>query len=71
MIRIRKDKKNKIVIANTTIANFAFGGMSTRKTLDQTIQRIIARYQIYRNNAMSRFYILDCIAVELAKYIRA
>jgi len=71
MIRIRKDKKNRVAIANIPIANFAFGGMSTRKNFDQTIRRIIARYQIYRNNEMSRFYILDCIAVEFAKYARA
>lgn len=70
ILRLRKNRK-KIVVLNKIIANFEFGGISSKKSILHTINRIKLRYSIYRNNGYSRFYIFDCILVEFAKYLAA
>jgi glycosyltransferase involved in cell wall biosynthesis len=70
MVRIRQNGHN-VVVGNNIIANFRFGGMSTKKNIKETRERIKIRYNIYRNNGLSRMYILECILVEAAKYFMA
>jgi len=69
-LRIRKNSK-KIVIKNSILANFSFGGISTKKSIKDTINRIKIRYKIYRNNGYNRLYIIECIFTELLKYLAA
>lgn len=59
----------KICTYNQTISNFSFGGMSTKKKLKDTFNRIKIKYSIYRKHGMSRFYWFHCFTMEMAKYI--
>lgn len=70
MVRIRKNGCN-VVIKNIILANFRFGGMSTRKSFSETAKRIKIRYKIYRNNGCTRLYIFECILVEAVKLLSA
>lgn len=66
-----KVKRNnyKIVILNEVLANFRFGGISNEKNIVKVIKRIKQRYKIYRMNDFSRFYLFECLAVEMIKYL--
>lgn len=68
ILRIRRAEK-KIVIRNVTLANFRTGGTSTKKTLKDCLQRCKYRYQNYRNNGYSPLYMIECVAMEVAKFI--
>lgn len=68
MLRIRR-KGYKIVVINKVLSNFVFGGMSTRKNLKETVNRIRICGKIYTNNGYSRLYYLDSAAREFAKLI--
>lgn len=68
VIRIRKDRHN-VVVLNETLANFRFGGASNEKNLKKAIKRVKDRYEVYRCNGLSRLYIFECIAMELAKLV--
>ena len=59
----------KVVIRNVVLSNFRTGGISTRKSLVQCMQRIKARYDCYRNNGYGVLYIFECVAMEFAKLI--
>lgn len=60
----------KIVTADKVLANFAMGGASSRKSLHAAKKRIMDRYRYcYRINGYSRWYMLECIAIEAAKMI--
>lgn len=67
-LRIRK-ADYKIVVLNEVLANFRFGGISNKKSIKSTFNRIRIKYKIYRNNGYSIFYWFDCFLVEMAKYI--
>lgn len=65
-----KRQKRKIVIVDKTLANFRMGGASNHKDLKAAKRRIMDRYKYcYRINGYSRWYILECIAIEAAKMI--
>lgn len=68
MLRIRKSGK-KIVVYNDIIANFRSSGISHKKSLKECIRRIKDRYKCYRKNDYSRFYIVESVVAEFAKYI--
>lgn len=61
-----KARKNghKIVILNEVLANFRFGGISNKKNIKMVLDRIKERYNIYKDNGYSRWYIFECIAIE-------
>ena len=59
----------KIVAVNRVLANFTMGGVSNRIPFSEVKERIARRYRIYRENGYSRFYILECVAFEIIKYI--
>lgn len=67
-LRVRQARK-KIVVRNVVIANFRAGGMSTQKTLKEAIRRCKDRYRCYENNGYSKLYWLECIFMEIVKYI--
>jgi len=65
-----KRQKRKIVIADKTLANFCMGGASNHKDFKAAKRRIMDRYKYcYRINGYSRWYILECVAIEAAKMI--
>ena len=68
MLRLRK-QGYCFVIGEEVLANFRYGGLSTKKDITRIPKRIADRYEIYRANGYSRLYWLECVAVELAKYI--
>ncbi len=59
----------KIVIKNKVIANFTVGGVSNNKSLEKCKERVLDRYRIYRENGYSPLYMLECLAIEAAKFV--
>ncbi|MBQ6968640.1 MAG: glycosyltransferase [Lachnospiraceae bacterium] len=68
--RVRK-AGYKIVAVNQVLADFTMGGVSNRIPLKEIVPRIKRRYRIYRENGYSRFYIFECVAFELIKFVLA
>ncbi|MCH5342421.1 MAG: glycosyltransferase [Acetatifactor sp.] len=65
-----KKQKRRIVIVNKVLANFRMGGASNQKSLKAAVKRIQDRYHYcYRINGYSRWYLLECVAIEAAKMI--
>lgn len=61
--------KRKIRVLDELIANFTFGGMSTRKSWSDAWKRVGITYSIYRKHGMSRFYWFQRLAYETVKYL--
>lgn len=60
----------KIVTVDKVLANFRMGGASNRKNFAAAKKRILDRYRYcYRINGYSRWYFLECVAIEAAKMI--
>ncbi len=68
--RVRK-AGYRIVAVNKVLADFTMGGVSNRIPIKEVVPRIKRRYRIYRENGYSRFYIFECVAFELIKFILA
>lgn len=68
LLRI-SNKDYKIAILNEVLANFTMEGMSHKRSISESFKRGKARYQIYRNNGYSKWYILECVFIETAKLI--
>lgn len=52
------------------LANFHMGGASNHKDLKAAKKRIRDRYlYCYRINGYSRWYLIECVAIEAAKLI--
>ena len=59
-----------IEIINEVLANFYMGGVSNEKSFRLAWKRIADRYRFcYRLNGFSRWYFLECIFMEMAKYL--
>ena len=67
-LRCRKSGRN-IVIVNKVLAEFVTGGASNEKSFKKAIRRIKDRYECYRTNGYSPFYMIECIAIEAAKML--
>ena len=67
-LRVRKAGK-KIVITNKVIANFVTGGASNQKSAKLFRKRIADRYRGYRETGYSPFYFLECVGMEVMKYM--
>ena len=67
-LRIRRAGK-RIVIRNTVLANFRSGGVSNNKSLASCRRRCHDRYRCYRNNGYSRWYLMECVAIEAVKFL--
>lgn len=60
----------RIVTLDKVLANFRMGGASNHKSLREAVCRIRDRYRwCYRVNGYSRLYILECVAIEMAKMV--
>ncbi len=52
------------------LANFRMGGVSNHKSLKEALGRIRDRYLwCYRVNGYSRWYLVECVAIEVAKML--
>jgi glycosyltransferase involved in cell wall biosynthesis len=68
LLRVKKAGK-KIVIGDEVLANFRTGGTSNDKSIKKCIRRCKDRYKCYRNNKYSRFYMIECVLMEISKFI--
>ncbi len=68
LLRVIKGKC-KITIIDAVLANFRFGGVSNQKSIKKMIMRFKDRYSVYRDNGFSRLYILECLYMELGKFL--
>lgn len=68
ILRMKKDGV-KVKVLNEPIANFTMNGVSHKRSIKGAIDRIKIKYKIYRQNGYSKFYIVECVGVELAKLI--
>lgn len=60
----------KIVTVDRVLADFCMGGASNRKNIRAAVSRIRDRYNYcYRINGYSRWYIVECVAMEAAKML--
>lgn len=65
-----KKQNRKIVIVDKVLANFRMGGASNHKDFKAAKKRIMDRYKYcYRINGYSKWYIIECVAIEAAKMI--
>ncbi|MCM1100409.1 MAG: glycosyltransferase [Clostridium sp.] len=65
-----KRQGRRIVTVDKVLANFHLGGASNRKDFKAARNRIRDRYRYcYRANGYSRWYMVECIAIEAAKMI--
>ena len=67
-LRARRANK-KITIVNKTIANFVTGGASNDKSFAKCKKRCLDRYRDYRLNGYSCLAMIECVGIEVAKYI--
>lgn len=68
-LQMRKQNR-KIVIVDKVLANFRMGGASNHKDFKAARKRIMDRYKYcYRINGYSRWYLIECVAIEAAKMI--
>ncbi len=65
-----KKKGVTIKIVDKVLANFEMGGVSNQKGLKSAVSRIRDRYiWCYRINGYSRWYMVECVAIEVVKMI--
>ena len=65
-----KKQKRRIVIVDKVLANFRMGGASNCKDFEAARKRIRDRYKYcYRINGYSRWYLIECVAIEVAKMV--
>ncbi len=68
ILRLKKSGAH-IEVVNEVLANFRMNGTSHEKSIRKAMERIRIKYGIYRNNGYSRFYIVECIAMEAVKLV--
>lgn len=65
-----KKQNRRIVTVDKVLANFRLGGASNKKSFKAAKKRIRDRYKYcYRINGYSRLYIVECVAIEVAKMV--
>lgn len=67
-LRALKMKKN-VLITNVVLADFYIGGWSSPKSIHSTVDRIVSKYAVYRENGYSRLYWFECVIQEIGKFI--
>ncbi len=68
ILRLRREG-HRPMICNKPLANFHFGGMSTRKKIRDMWHRIACRCANYKRNGYGFIYTLDSTVTELAKFL--
>ncbi len=68
-LQMRQQKRHMVTVPKV-LAKFYMGGASNHKSLKAAKKRIMDRYKYcYRVNGYSRLYIIECVAIEAAKYL--
>lgn len=68
ILRLKRDNvKTKVV--NKVIADFSMNGVSHKRSIRAAVSSIRTKYGIYRRNGYSRFYLFECMIVEIGKLI--
>lgn len=68
-LQMRRQNRT-IVPVDKVLANFRMGGASNHKDFKAAGKRIMDRYRYcYRINGYSRWYMLECVAIEAAKML--
>ena len=68
ILRLRKQGV-KMAVENKVLANFVFGGMSTKKDFKDTLRRIKLSCNNYKINGYGLPYFIDRVVIEMAKFI--
>ena len=68
ILRMKKDGV-RIVVVNEVLADFRMNGVSHERKISSALKRAKIKYEIYRRNGYSPFYLIECYGVELAKLI--
>lgn len=68
ILRLKKQGA-KVSVLNEPIANFTMNGVSHERNIKGACERVKIKYKIYRDNGYSRFYLFECVFVELGKLI--
>lgn len=67
---LRANKKGvKITVINKILANYSYGGMSTKLGCGEMRKRIKMKYKTYIRNGYSSFYWFYCVGIEIIKSI--
>ena len=69
ILRAKKAGKKICVNPGKILADYSFGGMSTKKDFTETKKRIKMKYSTYRRNGYSPLYYFYCVAIEMLKFI--
>ncbi|MCR5268129.1 MAG: glycosyltransferase [Lachnospiraceae bacterium] len=68
ILRMKKDGVRATVV-HEVLANFRMNGISHKRSFSSAMKRAKVKYGIYRQNGYSRAYLIECVGVELAKWI--
>lgn len=68
ILRLRKQGV-KMAVENKVLANFVFGGMSTKKDFKDTLRRIKLSCNNYKINGYGLPYFIDRVVIEMSKFI--
>lgn len=68
ILRMKRDHV-RITVIHEVLANFRMNGISHERNLASAMKRARIKYRIYRQNGYSRLYLIECVGVELAKWI--
>lgn len=68
ILRVRKAGA-RVCVENRVLANFRRDGISHQKSLKKAMERANIKYEIYRDNGYSRWYVIECYGMELAKLV--
>lgn len=70
ILRIRKGVLNcRVCVVNEVLANFRRSGVSHEKGKRKALERAKIKYKIYRRNGYSRWYVVECYGMEIAKMV--
>jgi len=70
MLRIRRAHK-KVAVVHKVLANYRLGGSSNQKQPKVVWERFLSKYHAYRDNGYSRLYLLECVLMEMGKWVLA
>lgn len=68
ILKMKRDHA-KITVIHEVLANFRMNGISHERNFAAGMKRARIKYRIYRQNGYSRLYLIECVGVELAKWI--
>lgn len=68
LLRCKRAGKHAVIV-NKVLANFTVGGASNKKDLKLSKQRCKDRLRCYTDNGYSKLYVVECVAIEVAKWI--